>query len=209
MPLQNRVDPTGTLHATPSRGTFMGNKGCLHNDKKQIVKSVGCNGWVICALQFKSRKREIMATGTYTELFFLDEATALAAGHRPCGECLRAKFVDYKHHWISANCDTPSHNIKMADINKINQKERYYRGSKITFNAPLNSLPNGAFIELNQNYYLIYQGAKYLWSFTGYSEKSHLSNETVTVLTPKSVIKALADGYEPEYHPSLNTLLAT
>lgn len=207
MPLQNRVDPTGTLHANTSRGTFMGNKGRLHNDTQQIVKNHGCNGWVICALQFKSRKRELMAAGTYTELFFLDEATALSAGHRPCGECLRAKYADYKQHWISANCDEPTIPPNITDINKINQKERYDRGAKVTYTAAMNSLPDGCFIELNSHFYLIYQGQKYLWSFAGYSQKSNLSNEIVTVLTPKTVVNALANGYQPDYHHSFHKLL--
>jgi hypothetical protein len=186
----------------------MGNKGCLHNDKKQIVKNVGCHGWVICALQFKGRKRELMAAGTYTELFFMDEATALSAGHRPCGECLRAKYANYKRHWINANFDGPTTVPNITDINKINQKERYYRGTKVTYSAPMNTLPDGCFIELNSIFYLIYQRRKYLWSFAGYTQKSNLSSDIVTVLTPKTVVNTLANGYEPEYHQSLQSLLS-
>lgn len=83
----NRVDPSGQFHAVPAKGTLMGNRGILHDDEGRIVKSHAHQNWVACTLQFKNRKREIMAPGRYTELFFLDEATAFAAGHRPCAEC--------------------------------------------------------------------------------------------------------------------------
>jgi len=206
MPLQNRVDPKGQLHAVTSRGMFMGNKGHLHNDTKQIVRNFSWNGWIICALQHQGIKRELMAVGEYTELFFLDEATALSAGHRPCGYCLREKYNEFKKTWIGANCEDESQNVNMTDINKINQKERYHRGSKVTFVERMDSLPNGAFIEFELNFYLIYQGAKYLWSFDGYTEKSALSADNVTVLTPKTFISVLASGYEPIYHDSLKAI---
>ncbi len=207
MSLQNRVDPKGQLHAVSSRGMFMGNKGWLHNDAKQIVKNFSWNGWVICSLQHKGIKRELMAKGAYTELFFLDEATALSAGHRPCNDCLKDKFIEFKKTWIYANCEDKSQNVLMGYINKINQKERYHRGDKVTFLERMDSLPDGTFIEYKSHCYLIYQGAKYLWSFDGYTEESALSDENVTVLTPKSFISVLANGYVPIYHDSLHQFL--
>lgn len=89
MPLQNRVTPTGAVIAAAGRGTFMGNRGILHDDTGRIVRASRNRAWLICRLDFKGRRRELMRPGTYTELFFLDEAVALAAGHRPCGECRR------------------------------------------------------------------------------------------------------------------------
>src|SRR5690349_3870241 len=95
MPLQNRVTPAGEIIATPARGTFMGNRGILHDDNKRLVRTSRNNGWLICRLEFKGRQRTPMTAGTYTELFFLDEAVALAAGHRPCGECRRQQHRSY------------------------------------------------------------------------------------------------------------------
>src|SRR5690349_19929351 len=95
MPLQNRVTPAGDIIATSARGTFMGNRGILHDDSRQIVRTSRNSMWLICLLEFNGRKRTVMSPGNYTELFFLDEAVALAAGHRPCGECRRTHYRQY------------------------------------------------------------------------------------------------------------------
>src|SRR4051812_47780614 len=95
MPLQNRVTPSGDIITTSARGTLMGNRGILHGDNKRIVRTPRNVMWLICRLEFKGRRRPLMSPGTYTELFFLDEAVALAAGPRPCGECLRSKYRSY------------------------------------------------------------------------------------------------------------------
>ena len=95
MPLQNRVTPGGELIATSARGTLMGNRGILHDDNKEIVRTSRNMMWLICRLEFKGRRRPLMSPGTYTELFFLDEAVALSAGHRPCGECRRSQYRSY------------------------------------------------------------------------------------------------------------------
>ena len=96
---QNRVDPEGALVAVAARGTLMGNRGCLHDDGGNIVRQSARDAWVTCLLSFKERQRQIMQPGHYTELFFLDEATALAAGHRPCSECRRERYVAYQEAW--------------------------------------------------------------------------------------------------------------
>ena len=206
VPLQNRVDPAGQLHAVFSRGMFMGNKGRLHNDNKEIVKkSGGTTGWVICALSHKGIKRELMAHGKYTELFFLDEATALAAGHRPCNDCLKEKYASFKQHWLDANCNEKTASI-MSDINKINQKERYFRGSKVTYVDNMRSLPDGTFIEYEGQYFLVKGGYKYLWSFDEYTNKSDLISSDVTVLTPCTFVNVLAGGYMPKVHSSIHKI---
>lgn len=105
MPKQNRVTPYGELIATPARGTLMGNRGCLHNSRQQVVRHHRGKRWITCVLQFKDRHRAIMTPGHYTELFFLDEATALAAGHRPCAECSRSRFELFRTLWAGANPD--------------------------------------------------------------------------------------------------------
>lgn len=99
-PLQNRVDPWGVLVADDSRGTFMGNRGgALHDDDRRIVRDQSSQRWIICLTEFKGRRRPVMQPGRYTELFFLDEATALAAGHRPCFECRRADAERFADLW--------------------------------------------------------------------------------------------------------------
>jgi hypothetical protein len=103
MPRQNRVTPFSTLIATPARGTLTGNRGCLHDEHGQIRRSYLGQRWIICLLEFKGRKRAIMQPGHYTELFFLDEATALAAGHRPCAECQRDRFNLFREYWARGN----------------------------------------------------------------------------------------------------------
>lgn len=205
MALQNRVNPKGELHAVSSRGLFMGNKGRLHNQNKEIVKKSASNGWVICALSHKGIKRELMSE-SYTELFFLDEATALAAGHRPCSDCLRDKFTDFKKRWVDANNNENTNITTMAEINKFNQKERYNRGEKVTFKENTLNLPSGTFIEIEQSYYLVWQGSKYLWSFDGYKDRSAIKNEEVTVLTPSSFVNVLSSGYIPEVHNSIEAV---
>ena len=101
MSRQNRVDPEGRLIEARARGTLMGNRGCLHDDSGNIVRQSARDAWVTCLLSFKDRQRQIMQPGHYTELFFLDEATALAAGHRPCSECRRDRYVAYLEAWAT------------------------------------------------------------------------------------------------------------
>ena len=106
VPLQNRVDPWGRLIADRARGSLMGNRGVLHDADQQIRKSHALKRWIICQLEFKGRRRQIMQPGQYTELFFLDEATALAAGHRPCAECQRERFNEFRTAWTAGGTDS-------------------------------------------------------------------------------------------------------
>ena len=105
MPRQNRVTPFGEIVATPERGTFMGNRGVLHDAEGRIRRAWQLKRWIVCVLEFRGRKRQVMTPGRYTELFFLDEATALAAGHRPCAECRHARFLDFCNAWGQAHPD--------------------------------------------------------------------------------------------------------
>src|SRR5690349_3702389 len=101
MPLQNRVDPFGYIFRSPARGTFMGNRGgALHNDQREIVRPFKSRQWITCLLEFKGRRRSVMSPRRYTELFFLDEAVAFAAGHRPCAECRRGRFNEFRRVWM-------------------------------------------------------------------------------------------------------------
>src|SRR5688500_3677085 len=103
MPFQNRVNPFGMIVADPARGMLMGNRGCLHDVHNHPVRQYESRRWIICVLDFKGRKPAPMPPGQYTSLFFLDEASALAAGHRPCAGCQRERFTDFRRHWAAAN----------------------------------------------------------------------------------------------------------
>src|SRR6185503_4182043 len=102
MPRQNRVTPFGHIIATPERGTYLGNRGVLHDSEGRIRRTWQLRRWIVCVLALKGRKRQVMTPGHYTELFFLDEATALAAGHRPCAECRRERFNAFRKAWRAA-----------------------------------------------------------------------------------------------------------
>src|ERR687885_1053495 len=103
VPLRNRVTPYGEIVAVAGRGTLMGNRGRLHDAQRQIVRDWQVRRWIACRLQFRGRHREVMTPGRYTELFFLDEATALADGHRPCAECQRGRYRLFREIWAAAN----------------------------------------------------------------------------------------------------------
>src|SRR5512143_2394419 len=105
MPRQNRVNPFGQIIATPARGALMGNRGCLHDTGDRPLRQYQGRRWIICVLDFKDRKRQPMPSGRYTSLFFLDEATALAAGHRPCAECQHGRYRMFRDVWAAANRD--------------------------------------------------------------------------------------------------------
>jgi hypothetical protein len=149
-PRQNRVTPYGELIAVPARGTLMGNRGRLHDPDGRIVRRVvhGYRAWVTCHLEFRGRHRTVMAPNRYTELFFLDEATALAAGHRPCGECRRADFRHFKAAWVKGN---PERGIGLgASITAIDRELERDRlgaeGQARAYRAQPASLPDGVFV---------------------------------------------------------------
>ncbi len=207
MPKQNRVTPFGEIVATPGRGTWMGNRGCLHNDHQQIKRSHQGQRWIMCQLQFKGRHREIMTPGQYTELFFLDEATALAAGHRPCAECLRPRFEEFRTLWAKANpalAEGPKPSATTMD-DALHRERLDTARQKRTHAEKLGALPDGNFIVLENDRqpYLIFHGFLFAWSPEGYQQRTALNPDLiVNVLTPRSIVKALAQGYSPEIHPT-------
>src|ERR1700686_4131497 len=116
MPLQNRVEPGGAIVRSAARGTFMGNRGgALHNQKREIVRPYASRRWITCLLEFRGRRRSVMSPGRYTELFFLDEAVALAAGHRPCAECRRERFNAFRNAWRHAGDSREGKKAPLAD----------------------------------------------------------------------------------------------
>ena len=207
MPLQNRVTPWGEIVATAERGMFMGNRGCLHDEERRVKKGWARTPWVTCALEFKDRHRVVMSPRQYTELFFLDEATALAAGHRPCATCRRADYDTFKTLWMDANPDLATRSEgKITEIDKLLHAERVdAQRNKRTWSARLGDLPDGSMVVLpgTRDPWLVWGGAVQAWTPKGYpSRKSMLVDTGVVVLTPPSVVKTLADGYRPAVHPS-------
>jgi len=204
MPLQNRVTPSGEILVSAARGTFMGNRGgALHNDQREIVRQYASRRWITCLLEFKGRRRTVMSPGRYTELFFLDEAVALAAGHRPCAECRRERFNAFKEAWIRS-LGRRGGNFLYADAidMELHRTRMDRRKGKITYHAPLNSLPDGCFVQIAGSSYLVWGDTLLLWSPEGYLERHHRSNETVTILTPEPVVRCLRHGYRPAIHQS-------
>ena len=214
MPLQNRVTPFGEIVAVPERGTFMGNRGRIHNARRELeTRHYDRKAWITCLLQFKGRRRQVMAASSYTELFFLDEATALAAGHRPCGECRRSDARRFKDLWLEANgASLQGKSATMANMDAVLHAERIARdGTQRRWEARLSELPDGAMVLVDdaRAAFLLQQGSLYRWSPAGYVERRTIpSGRTVTVLTPQSVTRVLAAGYRPVVHPSVDALVA-
>jgi hypothetical protein len=209
VPLQNRVDPFGNIFRSPARGTFMGNRGgALHNDNREIVRSFKSRRWITCLLAFRGRYRRVMSPGRYTELFFLDEAVAFAAGHRPCAECRRERFNAFKNAWQrkdgSEQRDPPGADQLDAELHRtrIDTRRR-----KLTYDAELRSLPNGCFVQIEEHAYLVWDDVLLLWTPDGYSRRiGKPKNTTVRVLTPHPIVECFRQGYEPEIHKSGRSL---
>lgn len=203
MPLQNRVTPLGEIVATAARGTMMGNRGCLHDAARRLTRRRWTTySWVACVLAFKDRRRTLMQPNRYTELFFLDEPTALAAGHRPCGECRRADYLRFM------NCFRRGNAMTDADRHAIDrrlQTDRIEARShrQLRHEAPLEALPDGAMILWRDQPHLLWRSGLHGWSETGYGDAVAPPQAAVTVLTPRSTVAALKAGYRPAPHPSL------
>lgn len=205
MPLQNRIDPYGCLHAVAARGAWMGNRGILHDDEKRIVVPWRLKRWITCALHFRGRKRVVFAPHRYSELFFLDEATAFAAGHRPCAECRRERYDEFRAAWIEINPVASDRKPGADDIDRVLHAERAVRGGgKKTWHTRARKLPPGAFVELEGQPHLIWNGKLFPWTFTGYESPVSASvlAEEVTVLTPPSIVRVFDSGLVPQVHAS-------
>ncbi len=208
MPRQNRVTPFGEIIATPARGTLLGNRGCLHDAHQQIRRPYQLQRWIICKLQFKGRRHIIMTPGHYTELFFLDEVTALAAGHRPCAECSRDRFELFRSIWAQANPEKVDSSKPAATlIDAVLHQERIdANAQKLTYRERLSALPDGVFVARSddQTPWLVLGDQLLAWSPFGYTQRiPRASAETsVEVLTPRSTVCALAAGYPALIHSS-------
>jgi hypothetical protein len=212
VPRQNRVTPFGDIIATPERGKFMGNRGVLHDDEGRIRRGWQVKRWIVCVLEFRGRHRAVMTPGRYTELFFLDEATALAAGHRPCAECRHARFIDFCNAWGKAHlAEGTSGRPTAEEIDRRLHAERLAPDrSKRSFVAALDELPDGVIVTVatwGEQAYVVWGDRLLVWSPGGYGERRQRpKGEGVRVLTPKSTVAAIRAGYFPEVHLSATRL---
>lgn len=176
----------------------MGNRGRLHDVNKRIVRKWTTKSWLICALTFGGRKRQIMGPTTYTELFFLDEPTALAAGHRPCAECRRSDYRAYKQAFVDGQGIADTSVVTAADMDRRLHADR--TGERHLCAAA--ALPDGAMVALDGAVWLKTDERLLRWTPSGYSESRKTPIDAVEVLTPAATVAALIEGYRPTFHPS-------
>jgi len=202
MPLQNRVTPSGDIISTPHRGLFTGNRGIIHDPAtKTLLRKRWSNpAWLTCVCEFRGRRRKVMGGRSWTELFFLDEATALSAGHRPCFYCRRDDANRFRAAWEQGNGLV---NLHAPDIDAVLHRERLAGGGKRVHALPMrwDKLPDGAMLQSGGESYLIAQGRALQWSFAGYSAAGTAIKDAM-LLTPPSTLRALSAGYRPVLHPS-------
>ncbi|MGE0765336.1 MAG: hypothetical protein AB7L90_02630 [Hyphomicrobiaceae bacterium] len=206
MPLQNRVTPVGEIVAHPARGLMMGNRGGpLHDAHRTLGRRRWVSRqWICCRLSFNDRQRQVMTPGRYTELFFLDEATALAAGHRPCFECRRDDSLRFASLWAAARGHTER--ATAPEMDRVLHAERVDEaGRKVTYHAGRGDLPSGTFVRLGSQPYLVWATRLYPWSPEGYGDPRPLHREptAMEVLTPRSIVAVLGGGFVPGVHPSV------
>lgn len=201
MPLQNRVTPTGDIVADPNRGIFTGNRGIIHDPAtKTLTRRWAGRAWLTCVCEFRGRQRQVMGGRSWTELFFLDEATALAAGHRPCFYCRRDDANRFRSAWEQGNGGSK---LLADDIDAVLHRERLDGRGKRRHELPMPpaQLPDGSMLQEGAEIYLIAQGRAFLWTPGGYREAGN-SFEGALLLTPPSTLRALAAGYRPVLHGS-------
>ena len=203
MPLQNRVDPFGNIFRTAARGTMLGNRGgALHNSNKEIVRPYKSRRWITCVLEFRGRHRVVMSENRYTELFFLDEAVAFAAGHRPCAECRRERFNAFKNAWQRAHRQADPPFADEMDL-ELHPARFDRRRKKVTYQAALRSLPDGCFVQLDESAYLVWQDSLLAWTPEGYVKRKPMPKDLIaTVLTPEPIVGCFREGYRPQIHDS-------
>jgi hypothetical protein len=188
---QNRVDPLGTLHAVAERGLWMGNRGCLHDEGGQIRRRWAGRRWITCQTRFKNRRRGLMQPGRYTEVFFLDEATACAAGHRPCAECRHADYSRFAALWAQV-CGGGK---RAEQIDLALHHARLDGRARRMGRAVLADLPPGAMVLAGGIVALVARGGLWRWSFSGYSPLAPASGP-LDVLTPEPLVRLMRAGWD-------------
>ena len=206
MTLPNRVTPRGEIVAQPARGTMMGNRGGrLHDERRRLgTRRWASKAWICCVLSFRGRSREVMGRG-YTELFFLDEAVALAAGHRPCFECRHAAARAFRDAWAEAHGPAGA-----TEIDAALHAARVRRGrSQVTVRIAMAEVPDGAFVEGRGGPALVLGDRLHPWRPEGYGDPLPRPDGKVEVLTPAPTLGALRAGYGPALHPSARERLGS
>jgi hypothetical protein len=204
MPRQNRVTPRGELIAVPDRGMFWGNRGSLLDAEGRLARYSRGRAWAICVLEFKGRRRQQWAPGRLTELYFLDEATGLAAGHRPCGECRYLDYQAFKRAWAAAHKGGEAGVPGVQEIDSALHASRLAGpGIRRTYRARVADLPEGAMVEVDGAPWLVFGGGLLAWTPGGYQDRRATDGAVaVTVITPRATVATLAAGYPPVIHPS-------
>jgi len=198
MALQNRVTPLGELIADPARGLVYGNRGCLHDATGRIRRRYNGKRWIACRLEFRGWKRgPLLQPGKFTELFFLDEATAFAAGHRPCALCRREDYNRFCAIWSALHPDQTGADAIDAQLHAERQQH---------FHTPFDELPDGAFVLEHGAPFLVLAKELLRWAPSGYTERrARPSRGTAVVITPRSLVAVLHAGWQgavPFLHPS-------
>jgi hypothetical protein len=208
VPRRNRVDPFGDLHAVGSRGLFTGNRGCVVDDHERVVRHHGSSLWIICALVFRNYRWPLARPRRWTPLFFLDDAVALAAGHRPCATCRPVDYAAYRDAVTQATGSTKP--LLAWQLNDRLHAERHRpgrgldrAGDRIVWSAPYASLPDGTIVVMPDRSCRLVAGDRTLrFSFDGWIDASPRPRGEASVLTPPTSVAALAHGYRPRLHPS-------
>ncbi|MHC1549988.1 hypothetical protein [Phyllobacterium sp. K27] len=202
MPLQNRVTPFGDIIAVTQRGTMTGNRGIIHDPatKTLLKKRWSSRAWIICVCRFKNVQRDVMARRSWTELFFLDEATALSAGHRPCFYCQRQRAKEFQAAWAEGNATELPPAPKMDALLHRERLDQKGRKRHHPVGTAIHELPDGAMLASGSDAYLVKQGKAFLWSWEGYSE-AQIDLSEATLLTPPSTIRTLKAGFKPSHLP--------
>ncbi|WP_342075297.1 hypothetical protein [Yoonia sp. SS1-5] len=202
MPLQNRVLPTGEIVIDPARGGLTGNRGIIHRPDKTLgVARWSHKAWICCTLDWQGRRRSVMTGRNWTELFFLDEVTALAAGHRPCGYCRRQAYLDFVAAWTRGSGTRPKAPMmdKALHAARVNGRNR----TQIRHQARAEHLPDGVMALHDDAPHLLWNGQLIPYTTTGYAPAhSSEARDSLTVLTPVPTISVLRHGYAPQVHPS-------
>jgi hypothetical protein len=196
MPLQNRVTPLGELVAHPARGLVYGNRGCLHDDSGRIRRQWAVRRWIACRLEFRGWQRgPKLQPGKFTELFFLDEATAFAAGHRPCALCRREDYVRFGEIWSTshdwpAGADAIDADLHAERVDARTRDRRLHR-------AAFDDLPDGTFVLESEMPWLVRGSELLLWSPAGYTERRRRPSGAAALLTPPSLVAVLREEWNP------------
>jgi hypothetical protein len=205
MPLQNRVTPLGELVADPARGLVYGNRGCLHDERGRIRRRYAGRRWIACRLEFRGwRRTPLLQPGRFTELFFLDEATAFAAGHRPCALCRRADYNRFGELWDRlhpgrAGADAIDEQLHAERLEPGTRAQRHH-------DEPIDDLPDGTFVLVDGEPWLVFGAGLLRWTPAGYAaRRSRPRRSPARVITPRSLVAVLRIGWQgevPLLHPS-------